>query len=375
MKIERVQARALHVPLEIDLCGVQRTHAMKVCVVQIDTDDGRTGWGLSGITDPVVAAAAVNSTAAPELIGEDPCNTERLWEKMYWSMVPRGQTGVAVHAISAVDIALWDLKGQKLGEPIWRLLGGARSRVPVYATFGFRFFPTEHIGEAAQHWQSLGFNGLKMTVGDDGLRKRDRGMPLQELIDIDMERVGRVRDAIGPDAKLYVDGNCNLDYMHALELGREIRQHKIEFFEEPITQNDPLLLAKLRGELGIPIAAGQNEGQLFRFRDLLMHQSVDVLQPNVAISGGYTASAKVAGLAQSFNLFLDNGGAWPHFNMHLQGGVSNGGMVEMHYLATEACKRVFTGLPEPKDGWLDLPTGPGLGFAGNLDCIKETTIG
>jgi L-alanine-DL-glutamate epimerase-like enolase superfamily enzyme len=112
----------------------------------------------------------------------------------------------------------------------------------------------------------------------------------------------------------------------------------ISFFEEPITQNDVLQMREMRRATGMALACGQNEGLIFRFRDLLLHEAVDYVQPNVVSSGGFTQSAKIAGLAAGFNVPLANGGAWPYHNMHLQAGVANGGLVEMHYLAVEFCR-------------------------------------
>jgi len=130
----------------------------------------------------------------------------------------------------------------------------------------------------------------------------------------------------------------------------------IGFFEEPLTQNDAAQMAELRRS-GIPLACGQNEGLLFRFRDLLLNKAVDVLQPNVAISGGITQCLKIAGLAAAFNTPIDNGGAWPFHNMHLHAGLAHGGMVEYHYLAVELMQQLYRDLPMPEAGFLTLPTG------------------
>jgi L-alanine-DL-glutamate epimerase-like enolase superfamily enzyme len=130
-------------------------------------------------------------------------------------------------------------------------------------------------------------------------------------------------------------------------------------------------MAQLRRATGVPLACGQNEGLLYRFRDLLLQQSVDYLQPNVAISGGITQCLRVAGLAAAFNVPIENGGAWPFHNMHLHAGLASGGMVEHHYLAVELCRRLYRGLPEPEAGWLALPEAPGLGFEPDRDAIRE----
>ena len=284
--------------------------------------------------------------------------------------MPRGQTGYAAHALAAIDLALWDIKGKVLGQPVWRLLGGARARVPAYATFGFGFFDRAQLAAAAKLWVSQGFTRLKMTVGGEALRCRD-SRPIGGVIREDAARVAAVREAVGPDIELYIDANCSLDRYHANQLCERIKEYNISFFEEPLTQNDALQMSQLRRECGIPLACGQNEGLLFRFRDLLLHEAIDYAQPNVAISGGFTQSIKIAALAAAFNVPIANGGAWPYHNMHLQAGVANGSLVEMHYLAIELSKLIYTGLPDCRDGWLTLPSESGLGFKLNRDAVKE----
>ena len=183
-----------------------------------------------------------------------------------------------------------------------------------------------------------------MTVGNEALRRRDQ-RSLHDVIREDAARVAAVRDAVGPEVELFVDANCNLDLYHATQLAAMIKPLGIGFFEEPLTQNDVHQMAELRRTTGIPLACGQNEGLLFRFRDLLMNKSADILQPNVCISGGITQCLKVAGLAAAFNTMIENGGAWPFHNMHLHAGLANGGMVEYHYLAVELCRRCIATCP------------------------------
>ena len=371
MKIVRVSATPLNVPVTIDILGLNKQTSLSVCLTEIETDTGLTGHGMTAITEEEIIAAAVREVAGPALTGEDPLATERLWDQLYWLLSPRGQTGYASHTIAALDIALWDIKAKALGLPLWRLLGGARARVPVYATFGFGFFEREQLAAAAKLWQGRGFKRLKMTVGNHALARRDEPRPLDDVITEDIRRVAAVREAVGPDVQLYIDANCGLDLFHAAKLAKAIEQYDITFFEEPITQNDVRSMAELRRRTSIPLAAGQNEGLAFRFRDLLIHQAVDVLQPNVAISGGYSQVLKIAGMAQAFNVPIDNGGAWPFHNMHLHAGVSNGGLVEYHYVAVKLLEQIFDDLPVPQDGWLTLPETSGIGFAPNAERVKE----
>ena len=368
MKIVRVTATPLNVPLHISLPGIERSSSLEACHVEVETDAGITGHGLAAITRETVIAEIVNRVIAPAIKGDDPLANELIWDKLYWTLMPRGQTGFAAQAVSAVDIALWDIKGKAFGQPVWRLLGGARARVPLYATFGFNFFTREQLAAAAKLWVSQGYRRLKMVVGHEALRRRET-RPLSEVIREDAARVRAVREAVGPDVELYIDANCSLDLYHATRLAEMVKPYGISFFEEPITQNDVLQMAQLRKATGMPLACGQNEGLIFRFRDLLMHDAVDYVQPNVVSSGGFTQCLKIAGLAAAFNVPLANGGAWPYHNMHLQAGVANGTFVEMHHLAIELCRKIYRGLPEPKDGWLTLPETPGLGFEPDHDAI------
>lgn len=371
MKIVRVGATPLNVPVTIDVLGLNQQTSLSLCLTEIETDTGLIGHGMTAITEEEIIAAAVREVAGPALIGEDALATEHLWDKLYWLLSPRGQTGYASHTIAALDVALWDLKAKALGLPLWQLLGGARPRVPVYATFGFGFFEREQLAEAAKLWVSQGFSRLKMTVGGHALARRDEPRPIAAVIDEDVRRVAAVREAVGPDVKLYVDANCGLDLFHAAELAQRIEPYGISFFEEPLTQNDVRQMAELRRRTRIPLACGQNEGLAYRFRDLLVQQAADVLQPNVTISGGYSQCLKIAGMAQAFNVPIDNGGAWPFHNMHLHAGVANGGLVEYHYVAVELLRQVYDHLPVPQDGWLTLPDTPGLGFEPNSDRVRE----
>lgn len=370
MKIANVTAIPVNIPITVDVVKPSKTTNLSACLVRIETDSGITGWGFTAITEEEVIASAVNNVVAPMLIGLDPLMTEMIWDKLYWLMSPRGQTGYAMHAIAAIDIALWDIKGKALGQPIWKLLGGARSRVPVYATFGFPFFSREELSQLAPQWVANGFDKLKMTVADRALRNRDSRL-IAEALKESAARVAAVRKAVGPEVGLYVDANCNLDPFHSIEMARMIEQYDISFFEEPITQNDIAHMADMRRRISIPLACGQNEGLAFRFRDMMVAEAVDVVQPNVVITGGYTQCVKIAGMAAAFNVGIDNGGAWPLHNMHLHAGVSNGGMVEWHYVAVECLSQIYRNFPQPKDGWLSLSEEPGLGFEPDLDALER----
>lgn len=371
MKIASVRATPLNLPVTMGQGARAKSTSLSLCIVDVELDDGRIGTGMTAITEEEVVASIVNDIASHALVGLDPLRHEQAWDKLYWLLTPRGQSGYASHAIAAIDLALWDLKGQILQQPVWRLLGGARTEVPVYATFGFAFYDREELAAAAQAWVERGFRRLKMTVGHHGLQRRDEPRPLADVIAEDVQRIRAVRSTVGPDVQIFIDANCSLDYFHAQSLARRIEEFDIAFFEEPVSQNDIPNLVKLRAKTRIPLAAGQNEGLASRFRDMLVAQAVDVVQPNACITGGYTQCLRIAGMAAAFNTQFANGGAWPHHNMHLHAGLANGSLVEYHSVAVEVCKQVFDGLPEPSQGVLALPEQPGLGFRPNRERIAD----
>lgn len=369
--ITRIRAIPLNLPVELQTGAASKSTTLSCVVVRVETSSGRVGCGFTAITEEEVVASAINEVAAHHLIGECALHTERLWERLYWLLMPRGQSGYAAHAIAALDVAFWDLKAQALGLPLWQLLGGARTHVPVYATFGFGFLDREQLVQAARGMLDRGFRHLKMTVGNHALQRRDEPRPLDEVIREDEVRVRAVREAIGADAYLCIDANCSLDAYHARLLAQRLEDCAIAFFEEPLTQNDVRGLADLRRSTSIPLAAGQNEGQASRFADFFAAGAVDIAQPNVVITGGFTQCLRIAGMARAWNVGLGNGGAWPYHNMHLHAGLAHGGFIEYHTVAVAMCQQIFDALPVPAAGRLELPQRPGLGFEPRWAAIEE----
>ncbi|MEW5421096.1 mandelate racemase/muconate lactonizing enzyme family protein [Amorphus sp. 3PC139-8] len=370
MTIEEVTAYPAYIPVTLPLGEVRAETALSCVVVEIRTADGVVGHGYTAITDEEVVAAAVREVAAPNLIGLDALDRERIAERLYWLLTPRGQTGYGSHVVSAVDLALWDILGKATGQPCWRLLGGARNEVPLYVTFGFGSLDRDQLAAAASHLKADGVTRFKMVVGHHALARRGHNRDLREHVLEDIERVRVVREAIGAQAELYIDANCSLDPTWARFLADRLAEFDISFFEEPVRDNDVAHMRGLREQTGLPVAAGQNEGQLFRFRDLLTGGAVDVIQPNVVICGGFTAGLKIAGMAQAHNVEIANGGAFPFHNMHLHAGLANGGLVEWHLISVEMCKALYGDLPERSGSMLKLPDTPGLGFTANGDALR-----
>jgi L-alanine-DL-glutamate epimerase-like enolase superfamily enzyme len=241
----------------------------------------------------------------------------------------------------------------------------------VYTTFGFGAYDRDELAAAARWWVEKGHKRLKMVVGHHGLQRRDEPRPLEAVIAEDARRVRAVREAVGEGVDLHVDANCSLDSFHATLLARSLEEYDLSFFEEPVKDNDIPSLLSLKNATRIPLAAGQNEGLAWRFRDLIASRCIDIVQPNVVIGGGFTQCARIAGMASAFNLPIANGGAWAHHNLHLHGGLANGGLVEYHYAAVKVCEAIYGTLPAPVDGWLELPQAAGLGFSPQRDRVKE----
>ena len=374
MKIVRVQAWALDVPVDFSEIGVDRAGRSEMLYAEVETETGIVGHGISSIADPRPIATAINDVLGPAIMGLDPLDHERLWHVMFWTATPWGQTGYGSHAISAIDLALWDIKGIALDMPVWRLIGGARDRVEAYATCGFSFLDDDGLAESASRMVAAGFKGVKLQVGRPGSDTRRGQTDLAAIVKADARRVRRVREAVGDDVEIAVDAGCRLDLPHAYDLCRMIDDYGIAWFEEPILQNDIRLLADLRTRQPIKLTAGQNEGLAYRFRDMLVAGSVDLIQPNMIITGGLTQCLRIAGLADAFNVRIGNGGGCPYHNMQLQAGLQHGTNLEYQVNAVNACRSVFRNLPEFAGGWIDLPTAPGLGLEPDRDAIEEFTM-
>ena len=370
MKIKNVQATPLKIPVNFEDLGVDHKSFNNVTHVEVETDNGLLGYGLTSITQSRPVAEVINSVLGPAIIGMDPTLHERVWDRLYWTATPWGQSGYASHAISAIDLALWDIKGRQQNLPVWRLLGGAHTNIPIYATCGFSFMSNSEVIEVVGRVIEKGFTGVKLQVGRPGLDYKGKSPSLNQLIKDDIKRVRDIREAVGPAVEIAVDAACRLDYVSALKLCEGLKDLNISFFEEPIAQNDVNLLAKLRQKTSIPLSAGQNEGLSYRFRDFLVSQAVDIIQPNVIITGGVTQCLRIAGMASAFNVLISNGGGAPLHNGHFQAGVTNGTSVEYQYNAVAACDVLYGVKPVHENGYMVLGEEPGFGLQPKEEVIK-----
>ena len=274
MKITRISASTHRVPAKVPL--LHEPIMREVVFVRVETSAGVTGYGLTGPIQRFAVKELINREIAPLLTGKDPLATERHWHDLFYRLNPRSQTGAWSSAVSAVDIALWDLKGKHLNQPVWRLLGGYSATVPAYITFGLLEYSREQLVEVAKQFVAQGHDKLKMVVAINNAED-----PAE-----DAARVKAVREAVGDKVQLMVDANYLFSYPNALDLPKRIEPYMISWFEEPVYGNDARLLANLRRETRIPISAGQNEGHKWRLRELWVHEAGDILQPNDVYVGG-----------------------------------------------------------------------------------------
>ena len=357
MKITNVKASIHRVPVEVPL--LKEKIVTPILFTAVETDAGVTGYGLTRGGQRFGMKEFINREVAPFLRGKNPLETERVWNDLLKQFNARVQTGMWSSAVSTIDIALWDIKGKHYKEPVWRLLGGAQNPVQAYVTFGLKQYKKEQLVEVAKQLVAQGEKRLKMVVAVD-----------PENPKVDAERVEAVREAVGDDVELMIDANYLFSFNRALELCKLVEPLGITWFEEPVYQNDALLLADLRRHTSIPIAAGQNEGHRFRHRELIANHAVDIAQPNVCSVGGYTEAVKVAALAQAFNLPIANGGGWPHHNMHLQAAMANGWRVEFHFEMWGIGDKIYKEPPAPVNGWVTLAGDAGPGTRTALRCAR-----
>jgi L-alanine-DL-glutamate epimerase-like enolase superfamily enzyme len=347
-----------------------------VRLVKVRTDDGITGVSQFGGFMHSATAAFIQHDLAPFLKGQDPLENERLMHQMLWKFNTRAHAGVWNFAVSAIDVALWDIKGKFYNTPVWRLLGGAQKSIPAYITFGLRAYSRDELAEAAKYWAAKGETRLKIQVGRSNIRgamdpSGASGEHREDDPAEDEARVKAVREAVGDKAELMADANCLMKLDAAVRWCKRFERYNLMWFEEPIVHNDPHLLAQLRKQTSIPIAAGQWDN-FFKLADLVKQDSVDFLNIHVLSVGGFTMGMKAAGMAHAFNLPVGNG---DHFDIHLHAAVPNGWRAEIHVNNWLTSNIVYKELPGPVNGWITLTEKPGLGLELNEDAVKEYKVG
>ena len=337
-------------------------------VVEVTTDAGLTGWGeafAQGLEPPEIAATVIDKALRPLVTGASPLDTEVLWHRMYHATRDYGRKGAVIAAISAIDIALWDIAGKFYRQPIHQLLGGAfRTRVQPYAT---GFYRIRGQGEAAR-------------LADEALRHFESGFTLMKVklgfgIDDDsacMQAIGRAIE--GKPVTLMVDTNHAYGRAEALRLGRALEAYNLRWYEEPVVPEDVQGYVECRNRLSMPIAGGENEHTLFGFRALLAAGAVDIAQPDIGSCGGITAARHIIALAHAHGVQV-NPHVWgsaiaqaaslqviaaiplAHHSLFAQEPV-----LEYDRSAHPFRQQLITQPIAMSEGWVAIPALPGLGI-------------
>jgi len=325
------------------------THFELVTVrVRCDGDESGLGYTYTVGRGGAAIHALIQRDLAPLLIGADPRRIERLWESMWWRLHYVGRGGLAAFAISAVDIALWDLRGRCMGEPLWRLLGGHSNRVKAYAGGIDLQFSLEDLRAQTKRFLEQGFRAIKMKVGRSRLSE-------------DLARVAAVRDMLGADIALMVDANMRWTVEEAIRAARALAEHGLYWLEEPTIPDDVEGHARIAREGGMPIATGENLRAVYEFRRMIAHGGITFPEPDVSNVGGVTAWIKVAHLAEAHNLRVTSHGVHD-LHVHLLAAVPNASYLEVHGFGLE---RFIQHPLQLEDGYALVPDRSGHGV--NLD--------
>jgi len=294
VKIIAIRAHPLRVELRAPFAFLQwRFTHRETTLVSVCTDEGLVGWG-EAYGPAMPSASVVRDFFAPLLAGRDPRDTEALWHFLYARSFDYGQKGTMVAALSALDIAFWDIKSRAAGLPLYRFLGGAETEsIPCYAS-GFYFRQPENLERQfaleAEGYLGEGFPAMKMKVGLG--------------VDRDAMLVGSMRRSIGPDVGLMIDANHAYSAVEAIALGRLVEPYRIGWFEEPVSHLNLEGYLEVKRRIAIPLAGGEGAYTRFGFQPLLHLRSVDYVQPDLCACGGVSEGLKIATLASIYGAHL-----------------------------------------------------------------------
>ena len=353
--------------------GVQM--ARNALLVEVETDNGLVGIGEAGSAGgPLTSTQVVlEHELKPLLLGEDPLRIEYLWQKMFQRTRQHGRRGIVMHAISGIDIALWDIAGKVAQLPVYRLLGAYRDTVEAYASGGF-YQEGKDIAalvEEAGSYMSQGYRAMKMKIG----RNPSTQTNLRELLaahdkcvvslDDDLARVEAVRRVLGREAKLMVDINCAWSPALAIQMGKALEPYNLYWIEEPVATDDIRGSAEVARALGTAIAGYETEIGAYGFRELITQGAVDIVQPDIAWAGGFTECRRIAAFAYVYNIMTA-----PHAfssaltlvaSMHLLAALPNGLMLEFDQNPNALRQQLFKEPISAEAGFVKLPERPGLG--------------
>ena len=325
--IEDVEVRHYDIPLPKVLSD--STHGQirhfAIVTVRVRTRSGVEGMGYTytvGKTGGGAVRSHAEADLAPLLVGEDPRRVERLWQRMWQALHYVGRGGAATFAISAVDVAIWDLKAKLAGEPLWRLLGGHDPSVKVYAGGIDLEMSLGELQDQTRENLEKGFRAIKMKVGRDVLAE-------------DIKRVEAMRKLLGPDIPLMVDANMRWSPEQAVRAARAFANSEVYWLEEPTIPDDVEGHVRIARDGGVPIAAGENLHTLYEFRKIVASGGVAFPEPDLANCGGVTGWMKVARLAEAHNLPVTTHGVHD-LHVHLLAAVPNASYLEAHGFGLDA---------------------------------------
>jgi len=388
MKIAAIRTIALSCKVDPPYASAAGVQARRGgLLVEIETDSGIVGIGEAGLGGGATATV-IDKDLAPMLVGEDPLMIEGLWQKMFARTRQYGRRGVVMQAISGIDIALWDIAGKIAKLPVYKLLGACRDRVEAYASGGFyqEGKGVDGVAGEAEGYRARGFRGMKMKVG----RNPSTQTHLRELIGNkafcevdpgeDLARVAAVREALGPHAKLMVDVNCAWSPSVAIAMGRAMEPYNLYWIEEPVATDDIEGSAEVARALATPIAGYETEIGLYGFRELISRGAVDIVQCDIAWSGGFSEGRRIAAYAQAHHRMVA-----PHAfagavllvaSLHFAAAIPNALMLEWDQNPNAIRDEL---LQEPlkleSDGTVKLPERPGLGIELDRTAVERYRAG
>jgi len=331
-------------------------------IVEIFTDDGHVGIGNAALAPPITKQV-IDLYLKPLLIGTDPWNIEFLWQHMYRKTMAFGRKGIGMAAISAVDIALWDLLGKSAKQPVFRLLGGrTKPRIPVYASRLYSIELSELAAEA-KRYKKEGYRAMKLRFG---WGPTDGAAGMQQNVDL----VKTVRQAVGDGIDVMADAYMGWTLDYAKRMLPLLEPFNLRWLEEPVIPDDIQGYAELKSYARIPIAGGEHEFTQYGFRDLLAARAVDYIQFDTNRVGGITQARKISALAESYSVPVIPHAGQMH-NYHVVMASLNSPMAEYFPIVdvevgNELFWYIFEGEPKAKDGFVDLDENvPGLGLTVN----------
>jgi L-alanine-DL-glutamate epimerase-like enolase superfamily enzyme len=366
MKIAKIESIPLRIPFttggssDAGAWGKAGLQTVDSLIVSVTTDTGIVGWGETfGFTAIPAVKVFIDAILAPECIGRDVAQRTKLMRELQTKFHIFGRSGAPIYGLSAIDIALWDIAGKVVNQPIHQLLGGTdATALPAYASLT-RYGNPELVGENVRRALRSGYHRLK-------------------LHEIDINCVRAAREAAGDDVEIMLDVNCPWSVREALDMTRKLRPLNLKWLEEPVWPPENYAgLARVRRDGGIPVAAGENASTLMDFQHLLEANAVDFVQPSPAKMGGLTEISRVVALANAHNTtvmvhtFYDGPGllAAVHASAAFGGA---GAYVEWRYFDLEA--QLYGDAVIPKDGAMPVPQGPGLGLEPRPEVIRDYRV-